>query len=88
MLTPNHPLRAKALASLAAQQRELDDVRNSAKLVALRDLLLQCGIGTDDDAAAISSSSSSSSSLSLSASGDLVDAGTATQHRVLVFAQY
>ena len=89
VLTPNHPLRAKALASLAAQQRELDDVRNSAKLVALRDLLLQCGIGTDDDAAAISSSSSSSSSsLSLSASGDLVDAGTATQHRVLVFAQY
>lgn len=84
MLTPKHPLRAKALASLAAQHRELDDVRNSAKLVALRDLLLQCGIGTDDDAAAISGSSSASSSAS-----DLMEETTAaTQHRVLVFAQY
>lgn len=85
VLTPNHPLRAKALASLAAQHRELDDVRNSAKLVALRDLLLQCGIGTDDDAAAISGSSSVSSS---SSSSELMEETAVTQHRVLVFAQY
>ncbi|KPJ12691.1 TATA-binding protein-associated factor 172 [Papilio machaon] len=46
VLTPEHPEAARISAELAAQRSSLDDIHHSAKLPALKQLLLDCGIGT------------------------------------------
>ncbi|XP_013143480.1 PREDICTED: TATA-binding protein-associated factor 172 [Papilio polytes] len=46
VLTAEHPEAARIAAELAAQRSSLDDIHHSAKLPALKQLLLDCGIGT------------------------------------------
>ncbi|KAJ2939739.1 hypothetical protein O0L34_g17931 [Tuta absoluta] len=46
VLTGDHPEAASIRQQLAAQNSSLDDIEHSAKLPALKQLLLDCGIGT------------------------------------------
>ncbi|XP_065826869.1 TATA-binding protein-associated factor 172-like isoform X2 [Oscarella lobularis] len=45
VLTPQHPLREEVMAKLAQQKSSLHSTSHAAKLVALKQLLLDCGIG-------------------------------------------
>ncbi|KAL4710296.1 hypothetical protein ACJJTC_011550 [Scirpophaga incertulas] len=45
VLTPEHPEAARVAHMLAAQGSSLDDIQHSAKLLALKQLLVDCGIG-------------------------------------------
>ncbi|CAK1596473.1 unnamed protein product [Parnassius mnemosyne] len=45
VLTPEHPEAARVAQELAAHHSSLDDIHHSAKLPALKQLLLDCGIG-------------------------------------------
>ncbi|XP_059051524.1 TATA-binding protein-associated factor 172 [Achroia grisella] len=45
VLTADHPEAAKVAQQLATQRSNLDDIEHSAKLPALKQLLLDCGIG-------------------------------------------
>ncbi|CAB3253146.1 unnamed protein product [Arctia plantaginis] len=46
VLTPDHPEAAAIARQLQSQNSTLDDIEHSAKLPALKQLLLDCGIGT------------------------------------------
>lgn len=46
VLTPEHPEAARVAQQLAAQRSSLDDIEHAAKLPALKQLLLDCGIGS------------------------------------------
>ncbi|XP_068631717.1 TATA-binding protein-associated factor 172 [Battus philenor] len=46
VLTPEHPEAERIAAELAVQRSSLDDIQHSAKLPALKQLLLDCGIGS------------------------------------------
>ncbi|KAK6642823.1 hypothetical protein RUM43_004325 [Polyplax serrata] len=46
VLTPQHPEYEKVMAQLAQQGTSMDDIQHSCKLPALKQLLLDCGIGT------------------------------------------
>ncbi|CAH2106098.1 unnamed protein product [Euphydryas editha] len=46
VLLPEHPEHARVTHQLAAQGSSLDDIEHGAKLPALKQLLLDCGIGT------------------------------------------
>lgn len=49
VLKPHHPEYQNILKDLQRHHTSLDDIEHSAKLPALKQLLLDCGIGTDDD---------------------------------------
>lgn len=51
VLTPCHPEYATVSDQLSKEKSTLHDVQHSCKLVALKQLLLDCGIGTSGDAA-------------------------------------
>lgn len=70
-LTPNHPLYADIIADLLQRRQQLEDVEHSGKLVALQQLLLDCGFG----------------GRSTNVHKDDVLDDVLRQHRCLVFAQ-
>ncbi|CAH3137716.1 unnamed protein product [Pocillopora meandrina] len=72
VLTANHPEYTKVMDQLHQQHVSIRDIQHAAKLVALKQLLMDCGIG-------VSSSSSGSS--------DLSSDPVVSQHRVLLFCQ-
>ncbi|XP_067042900.1 TATA-binding protein-associated factor 172-like [Acropora muricata] len=72
VLTSNHPEYNKVMDQLHQQNLSIRDIQHAAKLVALKQLLVDCGIG-------VSSSSPGSS--------DLSSDPVVSQHRVLLFCQ-
>eukprot|EP00041_Stephanoeca_diplocostata_P038978 m.1575863 g.1575863 ORF g.1575863 m.1575863 type:complete len:1877 (-) comp25308_c0_seq54:5766-11396(-) len=77
VLTPEHPWYANVTKQLRREGSSLADIRHAAKIAALRQLLLDCGIGTADVR------------VKTEASGTTEDAieNVVGQHRCLVFAQ-
>ncbi|XP_031555940.1 TATA-binding protein-associated factor 172-like [Actinia tenebrosa] len=71
VLTPQHPEYEKITEQIRDSKTSIRDIHHAAKLVALKQLLLDCGIGI------------STSSLS----GDLASEPVVSQHRVLLFCQ-
>jgi TATA-binding protein-associated factor len=53
VLKPHHPEYQTILGDLQKNNTSLDDIEHSAKLPALKQLLLDCGIGTNDDLSVI-----------------------------------
>jgi TATA-binding protein-associated factor len=49
VLKPHHPEYHNILTDLQRNNTSLNDIEHSAKLPALKQLLLDCGIGTNDD---------------------------------------
>uniref|UniRef100_W4VRR5 Putative chromatin remodeling complex wstf-iswi small subunit n=1 Tax=Corethrella appendiculata TaxID=1370023 RepID=W4VRR5_9DIPT len=49
VLTPQHPEYNTIINEISNSNLSLDDIENSAKLPALKQLLLDCGIGTNED---------------------------------------
>jgi TATA-binding protein-associated factor len=45
VLTPDHPEYTAVTADLAAKGRSIDDIESSAKMIGLRNILRECGIG-------------------------------------------
>lgn len=74
VVTPDHPKFADVEAYLKSLNSDLHDIQHTAKLVALRQLLLDCGLGLISDESEIKTKS------------DILPGG-AGQHRVLLFAQ-
>ncbi|RMX57221.1 hypothetical protein pdam_00022803 [Pocillopora damicornis] len=72
VLTANHPEYTKVMDQLHQQHVSIRDIQHAAKLVALKQLLMDCGIG-------IGSSSPGST--------DLSSDPVVSQHRVLLFCQ-
>lgn len=72
VLTTNHPEYTKVMDQLHQQHISIRDIQHAAKLVALKQLLMDCGIG-------VGSSSPGSS--------DLSSDPVVSQHRVLLFCQ-
>lgn len=75
VLRPDHPKWSKVKAELASSQASMTDIRHSGKLLALRDLLSECGIG-----------SGANNSDELTSSDDN-NGSVLSQHRVLIFCQ-
>lgn len=73
VLGPSHPEYEKISAELHLQKSDLQDIQHAAKLPALRQLLLDCGIGVDAE-------------LSSTTSGQPGDIAI-NQHRALIFCQ-
>eukprot|EP00058_Branchiostoma_floridae_P013864 XP_002599352.1 hypothetical protein BRAFLDRAFT_64295 [Branchiostoma floridae] len=71
VLSCSHPEFQQVALQLKAQQSSLDDIQHSAKLTALRQLLLDCGIGVPDSGQ----------------TSDLLSDAVVGQHRALVFCQ-
>ncbi|KAK3705187.1 hypothetical protein QZH41_013983, partial [Actinostola sp. cb2023] len=71
VLTPNHPEYEKIMKQLHDSKMSIRDTQHSAKLVALKQLLLDCGIGIGTSIG----------------SGDLASEPVVSQHRVLLFCQ-
>ncbi|XP_050684364.1 TATA-binding protein-associated factor 172 [Leptidea sinapis] len=74
VLKPEHPELARVQQQLAAQRSTLSDIQHSAKLPALKQLLMDCGIGADGTGGA----------------GGAPECGVesvVSQHRALVFCQ-
>ncbi|KAI8501245.1 btaf1 RNA polymerase II, B-TFIID transcription factor-associated, 170kDa, partial [Branchiostoma belcheri] len=71
VLTCSHPEFQQVALQLKAQQSSLSDIQHSAKLTALRQLLLDCGIGVPDSGQ----------------TADLLSDSVVGQHRALVFCQ-
>ncbi|XP_068672856.1 TATA-binding protein-associated factor 172-like [Montipora foliosa] len=72
VLTANHPEYNKVMDQLRQQNFSIRDIQHAAKLVALKQLLLDCGIGA---------------SSSSPGSNDLSSDPVVSQHRVLLFCQ-
>ncbi|KAJ3196679.1 btaf1 RNA polymerase II, B-TFIID transcription factor-associated, 170kDa [Irineochytrium annulatum] len=50
VLTPKHPQYEKISKQMAADGDSIDDIKHAPKIAALRQILLDCGIGADPDA--------------------------------------
>jgi TATA-binding protein-associated factor len=76
VLKPDHPKWAQIQAQLHSTGTSINDIKHSGKLVALRELLMECGIGlasnNDDNESTIS---------------DMDNNSVLNQHRVLIFCQ-
>lgn len=77
VMNKNHPKYTATMRDLATQGQNLRDVQHAPKLLALKDLLVDCGIGS---VSAIASNSGISASTTLGAS-------VVNQHRALIFCQ-
>ena len=82
VMTDDHPLRAEINKELRATRTPLGSVNHSGKMVALRQLLFDLGIGASTDESDAADSSGGGS-------GDAVDvlSDSAAGHRCLIFAQ-
>lgn len=71
VLTSSHPQYSQAMQYLKATHMDIHDIAHAPKLGALRNLLLECGIGLED----------------VEKDNNLSTATVISQHRVLVFCQ-
>lgn len=78
VLTPRHPQYLSVCASLKHQQSSLTDIEHGAKLPALKQLLLDCGIGQQQQ---------HSASISSITATDSQQQQLVSQHRALIFCQ-
>lgn len=78
VLNKNHPQYSKILGDLGA--KNVRDISYAPKLVALKELLNDCGIGLDESTTAKSEGDSSAMQTTLTS-------GIASQHRALIFCQ-
>lgn len=76
----NKPRHREIEQALVRSGRALDDIENAPKLLALKQLLLDCGIGNGGNGGNESAGSAISAL-------DEVTAGSVSQHRVLIFCQ-
>ncbi|OWB58497.1 hypothetical protein B5S28_g4536 [[Candida] boidinii] len=85
VITPKHPQFQDVTRYLKNYNMDIRDIHHAPKLIALKNLLLECGIGvgTNNSSLSNSSSHSSSNSNSLLGAGEEV----ISQHRVLIFCQ-
>ncbi|GMG08494.1 unnamed protein product [[Candida] boidinii] len=85
VITPKHPQFQDVTRYLKNYNMDIRDIHHAPKLIALKNLLLECGIGvgTNNSSNSSSSSSNSSNSNSLLGAGEEV----ISQHRVLIFCQ-
>ena len=74
VLTPEHPKYKQVMQNVKASGIELSDTRHSPKLMALKELLLDCGIGRD-----LTSSNN--------ANEDVLTGSAVSPHRALIFCQ-
>jgi TATA-binding protein-associated factor len=72
VLIPSHPQYKSITQELATQKETIDQIEHSSKLLALRDLLHECGIGQTKEA---------------EQPNNIPDAAEALGHRVLIFCQ-
>eukprot|EP00026_Physarum_polycephalum_P000188 Phypoly_transcript_00188.p1 GENE.Phypoly_transcript_00188~~Phypoly_transcript_00188.p1 ORF type:complete len:1137 (+),score=241.31 Phypoly_transcript_00188:2692-6102(+) len=79
VLNPKHPEYDAVMRELKQSKASPHDLTHAPKLLALRDLLHECGIGTANAGSLTSSSSSVTSANEIES--------VASQHRVLIFAQ-
>ncbi|XP_046829454.1 TATA-binding protein-associated factor 172 [Vespa crabro] len=79
VLSPKHPLYQTVCNTLKQQQTTLADIEHGAKLPALKQLLLDCGIGQ--------SQQSRNSSASTTSDNQHTQQQLVSQHRVLIFCQ-
>lgn len=84
VLTSSHPKNTEVMSRLTQQRTSLHDLQHAPKLTALRQLLLDCGIGVASSGTEAMSGSSSGSSAEPGAEADIPVVG---QHRVLLFCQ-
>lgn len=80
VLTPEHPWHASVTKQLKREGSSLADIKHSAKIAALRQLLLDCGIGTADVGRVAGAKSEAAGT------ADAIE-NVVGQHRCLVFAQ-
>ncbi|KAK3090954.1 hypothetical protein FSP39_016028 [Pinctada imbricata] len=73
VLTPNHPKYTETIAQLKKQNSNLRDIQHAPKLNALKQLLLDCGIGV--------------TSPSMNSGQSASEMPVVNQHRVLLFCQ-
>ena len=75
VLQPSHPKYEKIMADLAQKKSSIKDIHHAPKLMALRDLLIDCGIGVG------SAANSNGDALATATEGAV------SQHRALIFFQ-
>lgn len=80
VMNPNHPLYEQVNQTLRAKHQSLRDIEHAPKLQALKELLLDCGIGLDQP-------SPSTNSQALSAASATTALPVTSQHRALIFCQ-
>jgi len=82
VLNPQHPQYNTILKEFSLPPSEINDISHSPKLVSLKELLLECGIGTSNHQQQTLKSSTASANASINEISS-----TTNQHRVLIFAQ-
>jgi TATA-binding protein-associated factor len=80
MTDPQDPLYADVQQQCERQKMNLRDVRHSPKLLALKDLLQNCGIG-------VAGAESKPDDGAASSAEDAITTATVSQHRALIFCQ-
>ena len=79
VLKTDHPKWSKIQSELKSSNTSINDIKHSGKLMALRELLMECGIGL--------SSNNQDSDETFSSTNDFDNNTVLNQHRVLIFCQ-
>ena len=83
VLNPQHPEYHSVMSSLAKSNDSLHSLNHAPKLMALKELLTECGIGNHNSSSSSNLNASSSQNNNL----EIVPSASIVQHRVLIFAQ-
>jgi TATA-binding protein-associated factor len=91
VLKPEHPRWSRVQSELKQTNMSMNDYRHSGKLMALRELLMECGIGLSssfeiDETSEYQNSNSSLMSI-VNISNNNNNSNVLNQHRVLIFCQ-
>ncbi|ANB12181.1 Mot1p [Sugiyamaella lignohabitans] len=78
VVNEKHPQYAKITAELAFQRKNIRDISHAPKLMALQELLIDCGIGATGAVSATSTQQQQAATLA---------EGVTSQHRALIFCQ-
>ncbi|KAI0462311.1 hypothetical protein LJB42_004399 [Komagataella kurtzmanii] len=84
VVTPKHPQYADVQAYLRDSKMDIRDIRHAPKLVSLKTLLLECGIGSNDENSEEGFGSSLKRQQQQLVTGS---EGVISQHRALIFCQ-
>ncbi|XP_065193343.1 TATA-binding protein-associated factor 172-like [Sycon ciliatum] len=88
VLTNKHPAYPEITAELAESKSGLHDIQHSCKLVALKQLLFDLGLGGSSSAHMESTGGGGGANTSLcSSAADILDGNVVSAHRVLLFCQ-
>lgn len=86
VITPNHPQAAEVASYLASKKSDLKSIEHAPKLKSLKNLLLECGIGTGDSE--YLNSKGKSKQKQIQQQQQLVSSeGVISEHRALIFCQ-